>query len=280
MTPYRLSGSSAASRVVGAAAVHHAQRARWRSALWLVVDAVRARGDVRRCSTRSSSRRCRCSVYAGAIMVLFLFVIMLLNLGAPGADRHQGPRRAGGRRVVLGGRAAGSSCSAAARSAAPPDAIRLPAGRAGRAVEHAQGHGAARSRSPLFEHVPDSVRDHRACCCSPRSSAPSCSPSGSSDAPRPVARRLRRSCSRSASPACSLRRNAIVIFMCVELMLNAVNLTFVALAQRLGRGRADLRVLRHGRRRPPKRAVGLAIILAVYRHTQTVDLDNINLLKG
>ncbi len=61
-----------------------------------------------------------------------------------------------------------------------------------------------------------------------------------------------------------LRRNAIVIFMCVELMLNAVNLTFVALAQRLG----------------AEAAVGLAIILAVYRHKRTVNLNDINILKG
>ena len=52
-----------------------------------------------------------------------------------------------------------------------------------------------------------------------------------------------------------LRRNVIVLFVCIELMLNAVNLTFVALAQ-------------------------LAIILAVFRHKQTVDLQNINLLRG
>ena len=76
-----------------------------------------------------------------------------------------------------------------------------------------------------------------------------------------------------------LRRNAIVIFMCVELMLNAVNLTFVALAQRLGVG-GQVFVFFVMAVAAAEAAVGLAIILAVYRHRETVDLSQINLLKG
>ena len=76
-----------------------------------------------------------------------------------------------------------------------------------------------------------------------------------------------------------LRRNAIVIFMCVELMLNAVNLTFVALSQRLGVG-GQVFVFFVMAVAAAEAAVGLAIILAVYRHKQTVNLQNINLLKG
>jgi len=76
-----------------------------------------------------------------------------------------------------------------------------------------------------------------------------------------------------------LRRNAIVIFMCVELMLNAVNLTFVALAQRLGVG-GQVFVFFVMAVAAAEAAVGLAIILAVYRHQQTVNLQNINILKG
>ena len=76
-----------------------------------------------------------------------------------------------------------------------------------------------------------------------------------------------------------LRRNAIVIFMCVELMLNAVNLTFVALAQRVGVG-GQVFVFFVMAVAAAEAAVGLAIILAVYRHKQTVDLKNINILKG
>ena len=76
-----------------------------------------------------------------------------------------------------------------------------------------------------------------------------------------------------------LRRNAIVIFMCVELMLNAVNLTFVALSQRLGIG-GQVFVFFVMAVAAAEAAVGLAIILAVYRHKQTVDLTNINILRG
>ena len=74
------------------------------------------------------------------------------------------------------------------------------------------------------------------------------------------------------------RRNAIVIFMCVELMLNAVNLTFVALAQELGVG-GQVFVFFVMAVAAAEAAVGLAIILAVYRHKQSVSLQNMNLLK-
>jgi NADH-quinone oxidoreductase subunit K len=76
-----------------------------------------------------------------------------------------------------------------------------------------------------------------------------------------------------------VRRNAIIIFMCVELMLNAVNLTFVALAQRLGVS-GQVFVLFVMAVAAAEAAVGLAIIFAIYRHRQTVNLQNINLLKG
>jgi len=76
-----------------------------------------------------------------------------------------------------------------------------------------------------------------------------------------------------------LRRNAIVIFMCVELMLNAVNLTFVALAQHLGVG-GQVFVFFVMAVAAAEAAVGLAIILAVYRHKQSVSLQNMTLLKG
>ena len=76
-----------------------------------------------------------------------------------------------------------------------------------------------------------------------------------------------------------VRRNAIVVFMCVELMLNAVNLTFVALAQRLGVS-GQIFVFFVMAVAAAEAAVGLAIILAIYRHRETVDLSKINLLKG
>ena len=75
------------------------------------------------------------------------------------------------------------------------------------------------------------------------------------------------------------RRNAIIIFMCVELMLNAVNLTFVALAQQLGVA-GQIFVFFVMAVAAAEAGVGLAIMLAIYRHRQTVNLQNINLLRG
>jgi NADH-quinone oxidoreductase subunit K len=76
-----------------------------------------------------------------------------------------------------------------------------------------------------------------------------------------------------------VRRNAIVIFMCVELMLNAVNLTFIALAQNLGVA-GQIFVFFVMAVAAAEAAVGLAIILAIFRHGRTVNLQNITLLKG
>jgi NADH-quinone oxidoreductase subunit K len=76
-----------------------------------------------------------------------------------------------------------------------------------------------------------------------------------------------------------LRRNAIVLFMCVELMLNAVNLSFVALSQVLGLG-GQVMVFFVMTVAAAEAAVGLAIILAIFRHTRSVDLKNTNLLQG
>ncbi len=76
-----------------------------------------------------------------------------------------------------------------------------------------------------------------------------------------------------------LRRNAIVIFLCVELMLNAVNLTFVAFAQQLGVA-GQIFVFFVMAVAAAEAAVGLAIILAIYRHRRTVNLQQITLLKG
>jgi NADH-quinone oxidoreductase subunit K len=76
-----------------------------------------------------------------------------------------------------------------------------------------------------------------------------------------------------------VRRNVIILFMCVELMLNAVNLTFVALSQVHGFG-GQVMVFFVMTVAAAEAAVGLAIILAIFRHTQSVDLNSINLLHG
>jgi NADH-quinone oxidoreductase subunit K len=75
------------------------------------------------------------------------------------------------------------------------------------------------------------------------------------------------------------RRNAIIIFMCVELMLNAVNLTFVAFARQYGLA-GQVFVIFVMTVAAAEAAVGLAIIISIFRHRQTVNLQNINILKG
>ena len=76
-----------------------------------------------------------------------------------------------------------------------------------------------------------------------------------------------------------MRRNAIIIFMCIELMLNAVNLAFVALAQQLGAD-GQVFVFFVMTVAAAEAAVGLAIVIAVFRHRESVNLENINLLRG
>ena len=76
-----------------------------------------------------------------------------------------------------------------------------------------------------------------------------------------------------------IRRNAIIVFMCVELMLNAVNLSFLAFAQAYGVA-GQVFVFFVMTVAAAEAAVGLAIIIALFRHRQTVNLQNINLLKG
>lgn len=79
-----------------------------------------------------------------------------------------------------------------------------------------------------------------------------------------------------------IRRNAVVVFMCVELMINAVNLTLVAFSDYLpqaggaGAGYAVIVIAIAA----AEVAVGLAIVLAVFRSRRTVNVDEINTMKG
>ncbi len=75
------------------------------------------------------------------------------------------------------------------------------------------------------------------------------------------------------------RRNAIIIFMCVELMLNAVNLTFIAFSRVHG-ATGQVFVLFVITVAAAEAAVGLAIVIALFRHRQTVNLQHVNLLRG
>jgi NADH-quinone oxidoreductase subunit K len=75
------------------------------------------------------------------------------------------------------------------------------------------------------------------------------------------------------------RRNAIILFMCVELMLNAVNLSFVALAKLHGVA-GHVFVIMVMTIAAAEAAVGLAIVISVFRHFGTVELSSLRLLRG
>lgn len=75
------------------------------------------------------------------------------------------------------------------------------------------------------------------------------------------------------------RRNAIILFMCTELMLNAVNLSFVALSKLHG-VTGHVFVIMVMTVAAAEAAVGLAIVIAVYRHYGTVDMSAIRTLRG
>jgi NADH-quinone oxidoreductase subunit K len=77
-----------------------------------------------------------------------------------------------------------------------------------------------------------------------------------------------------------LRRNAIVIFMSIELMLNAVNLSFVAFAHYMGSIEGQIFVFFVMSVAAAEVAVGLAIIIALNRIKGTVNIDEANTMKG
>ena len=74
------------------------------------------------------------------------------------------------------------------------------------------------------------------------------------------------------------RRNALIVFMCVELMLNAVNLAFVALSPYAGI-QGQVFVFFVIAVAAAEAAVGLAIIISVFRHAESVDIKNFSLLR-
>ncbi len=76
-----------------------------------------------------------------------------------------------------------------------------------------------------------------------------------------------------------LRRNIIVIFMSIEIMLNAVNLAFVALGRRLGSMDGQVIVFFVMTVAAAEAAVGLAIIISVFRNRETVNADELNLMR-
>jgi NADH-quinone oxidoreductase subunit K len=76
-----------------------------------------------------------------------------------------------------------------------------------------------------------------------------------------------------------IRRNAIVIFMCIELMLNAVNLTFIAISKSLNSLDGQVIVFFVMTVAAAEAAIGLAIILSLFRNRETVNVDEVNLMR-
>ena len=75
-----------------------------------------------------------------------------------------------------------------------------------------------------------------------------------------------------------IRRNAIILFMCIEIMLNAVNLAFVSVSPYAG-VQGQVFVFFVIAVAAAEAAVGLAIIISVFRHAETVDVKNFALLR-
>ncbi|MEW6652614.1 MAG: NADH-quinone oxidoreductase subunit NuoK [Bacteroidota bacterium] len=76
-----------------------------------------------------------------------------------------------------------------------------------------------------------------------------------------------------------IRRNAIVVFMCIELMLNSANLTLVTYSSYLGNSIGQVFVFFVMTVAAAEAAVGLAIIIAMFRNKLTVNIDEINIFK-
>jgi len=77
-----------------------------------------------------------------------------------------------------------------------------------------------------------------------------------------------------------VRRNAIVVFMCIELMLNAVNLSFVALSRSVGNLDGQLSVFFVMVVAAAEAAVGLAIIITAFRSTQSLETSDVGDLRN
>jgi NADH-quinone oxidoreductase subunit K len=75
------------------------------------------------------------------------------------------------------------------------------------------------------------------------------------------------------------RKNAIVIFMCIEVMLNSVNLTFIALSRHVGNMDGQIFVFFVMTVAAAEAAVGLALMIAFFRNRESIEVDDFNMLK-
>lgn len=76
------------------------------------------------------------------------------------------------------------------------------------------------------------------------------------------------------------RKNALIVFMSIELMLNAVNLAFVAFARQHGHLDGQIFAVFVMAVAAAEAAVGLALVILLFRNRVTVSLDDLNLMKG
>lgn len=77
-----------------------------------------------------------------------------------------------------------------------------------------------------------------------------------------------------------VRRNALIVFMCVELMLNACNLTFITFAHQHGNLEGQIAAFFVMVVAAAEVVVGLAIIMAIHRSRRTASVDDAHLLRG
>jgi NADH-quinone oxidoreductase subunit K len=77
-----------------------------------------------------------------------------------------------------------------------------------------------------------------------------------------------------------VKRNPIVIFMCVELMLNAVNLSFIAFSKYLGHGGGQMFAIFVMAVAAAEVAVGLGILISIFRSRENINVDEVNLMRG
>jgi NADH-quinone oxidoreductase subunit K len=77
-----------------------------------------------------------------------------------------------------------------------------------------------------------------------------------------------------------IRKNPIVIFMCIELMLNAVNLVFIAFSRIYGQSDGQIFAFFVMTVAAAEVAVGLGIIVAIFRQRHSIDVDEVSEMKG
>ena len=77
-----------------------------------------------------------------------------------------------------------------------------------------------------------------------------------------------------------IRRNTLIILMCVEMMMNAVNLTFIAFSRYLESATGQIFVFMIMAVAAVEVAIGLALLVELNRHKDTVDINEFNSLKG